>query len=120
MEKGSRDYLGQRLAVIFGGRNKLTAEGPFLDLLVKFKENLDSHSHLLVIGYSFRDEHINQCIVRWLGTDVSRSITIVDQVGKSTADNLFCRIRARDLGQRLTFEPTGVERAIAAHFGNRC
>src|SRR6266404_3755337 len=65
------EILGQQFAAIFGGRNKLTAEGPFLDLLIKFKKVLDEHWRLLVIGYSFRDAHVNQCIVRWLGTDAS-------------------------------------------------
>ena len=101
------------------GRNKLTAEGPFLDLLIKFKKVLDEHWRLLVIGYSFRDAHVNQCIVRWLGTDASRCMTIVERKGASAADNLFYQSRAGDLGERLTFEPIGAEEAIEKHFGNR-
>lgn len=53
-------------AVIFGQRNKLTAEGPFLDLFQSFKRELDVSDVLTVIGYSFRDEHINAAITQWL------------------------------------------------------
>jgi hypothetical protein len=57
--------VGQQLGVIFGGRNKLTAEGPFLDLL-KFRTALSNTKQLVVIGYSFRDDHINPLILSWL------------------------------------------------------
>jgi hypothetical protein len=112
------ELRGKQLAVIFGGRNKLTAAGPFLDLLAKFKEVLNKHSRLLVVGYSFRDEHVNQCIARWLGTGASRVVTIVEREGASAANNLFYRSRVGYLGERLTFEPTGTEMGIAKHFGN--
>jgi SIR2-like domain len=72
---------GHLLAVIFGGHNKITAEGPFLDLLVKFKNALEEHSWLLVVGYSFRDPHVNHCIMKWLHKDASRHVTIVDIKG---------------------------------------
>ncbi len=53
-------------AVIFGQRNKLTAEGPFLDLLRAFKEELEKTDVLTIIGYSFRDPHVNVFISQWL------------------------------------------------------
>jgi predicted CoA-binding protein len=52
--------------VIFGHRNKLTAEGPFLDLLKQFDEQLQQTDILTVIGYSFRDPHINFYISKYL------------------------------------------------------
>jgi hypothetical protein len=51
---------------IFGQRNKLTTEGPFLDLLRHFDEQLQQTDLLTVIGYSFRDEHINFYISKYL------------------------------------------------------
>jgi len=67
-----------RPAVIFGNRNKLTAEGPFLDLLKVFQNEL-AHSHLLtIIGYSFRDPHINVYISQWLNSDSTRILRIVN------------------------------------------
>ena len=111
--------LGRQLGVIFGARNKLTAAGPFLDLLAKFKKLLDEHSHLLVIGYSFRDPHVNQCLARWLHRDVNRRVTIVDRPQALETDNPFCQARTANLGERLIFEPIGAEEGIAKHFGNR-
>jgi NAD-dependent SIR2 family protein deacetylase len=63
--------------VIFGQRNKLTAEGPFLDLLKKFDEQLQRTDILTVIGYSFRDPHINFYITKIL-IQYGRKIRIVD------------------------------------------
>ena len=44
--------------VIFGGANKLTAEGPYLELLDAFRRELAKSERLIVVGYSFRDDHI--------------------------------------------------------------
>lgn len=51
-------------AIIFGQGNKLTAEGPYLELLRHFGTGLEEHDNLLVIGYSFRDAHVNQYIAQ--------------------------------------------------------
>lgn len=64
--------------VIFGQRGKLSAEGPFLSLLAEFEKQLAAASELVVIGYSFRDDHINEAIRQWTTDDQTRTITIVD------------------------------------------
>lgn len=63
-------------AVIFGQRNKLTAEGPFLDLLRAFRDDLARSEILTVVGYSFRDPHINVYISQWLNADRGHRIRI--------------------------------------------
>ncbi len=65
-------------AVVFGGRSKLRAEGPFLDLLAAFRRELASTDELVVVGYSFRDEHINEYVKNWLAGSTDRTIVIVD------------------------------------------
>ena len=65
-------------AVIFGNRNKLTAEGPFLELLRVFKEELGRSQVLTVVGYSFGDSHINVYISQWLNGNDSRVLRIVN------------------------------------------
>lgn len=70
--------LDLRPAVIFGNRNKLTAEGPFLDLLRAFQDELARSQTLTVVGYSFRDPHINVYISQWLNGDVNRILRIVN------------------------------------------
>jgi hypothetical protein len=65
-------------AVIFGQRDKLTAEGPFLGLLAEFETRLASSTRLVAIGYSFRDQHVNELIRRWAAEDSDRTILVVD------------------------------------------
>lgn len=68
----------ERPAVIFGQRNKLTAEGPFLDLLRQFQNELDKSTVLTVIGYSLRDAHVNTYVSKWLNESPNKKIRIVD------------------------------------------
>ncbi|MGI8493902.1 MAG: SIR2 family protein [Pyrinomonadaceae bacterium] len=68
----------ERPAVIFGQRNKLTADGPFLDLLRQFQNELENSNVLTVIGYSLRDAHINTYISKWLNESSDHKIRIVD------------------------------------------
>lgn len=67
-----------RPAVVFGQRNKLTAEGPFLELLRSFQQELARSQTLTVVGYSFRDPHINTYISQWLNQSPEHRIQIVD------------------------------------------
>lgn len=68
-----------RPALIFGQRNKLTASGPYLDLLRAFKDALARASIVTVIGYSFRDEHVNEYLSQWLNGDSSRRLRIINR-----------------------------------------
>ncbi len=74
----ARTEEGYKPAVIFGQRNKLTAEGPFLDILQSFVKYLETSDRLTVIGYSFSDSHINALLARWLNGNISRKIRIVN------------------------------------------
>jgi hypothetical protein len=64
--------------IIFGRREKLRAEGPFLAMLAEFERSLAKSSALLVVGYSFRDEHINVVLKRWLIADQDRRLAVID------------------------------------------
>jgi hypothetical protein len=64
--------------VLFGQRNKLREEGPFLSLLAEFERALNKASRLIAIGYSFHDAHINTVITRWTRGDKARTILGVD------------------------------------------
>lgn len=68
----------RRSALVFGERNKLTAEGPFLDLLAQFRLELEPAHRLVVVGYSFRDAHINEMIRRWVNGDRNRHVVVID------------------------------------------
>lgn len=78
VETGAFKNSFERPAVIFGQRNKLTAEGPFLDLLRQFQNELDKSLLLTVIGYSLRDLHINTYISKWLNESPDKKIRVID------------------------------------------
>lgn len=65
-------------AIIFGQRGKLRAEGPFLSLLGELEAQMGEATRLVTIGYSFRDNHVNELIQRWLSEDGERTICVVD------------------------------------------
>lgn len=71
-------YSRHELGIVFGSRGKLRADGPFLAMLVEFERMLSRCEQLVVVGYSFRDDHINAGIRRWLNTRDSPQLTIVD------------------------------------------
>lgn len=87
-------------AIIFGQRNKLTAEGPFLDLLRAFQQQLTEADRLTVVGYSFRDDHINEYITQWLNSDTGHRIRIIDP-GFSTNEAPFAEHLRRYCGGRI-------------------
>lgn len=82
-----------RPAVIFGQSNKLTAEGPFLDLLRSFKMELEKANELFVIGYSFRDIHINEYISQWLNHDKTNTMKIVDPYFETNKSKYVNKLR---------------------------
>jgi hypothetical protein len=54
----------ERPAIVFGEVGKVRSEGPFLALLMAWAAALDDADVLLVVGYSFRDTHVNEIIAR--------------------------------------------------------
>ncbi|GAA4728353.1 hypothetical protein GCM10023350_09300 [Nocardioides endophyticus] len=74
----SDDSRTDRPFLVFGQREKLRAEGPFLQLLEAFRTALYSAETLIVLGYAFRDGHINECVAGWLAGDARRRLIVVD------------------------------------------
>ncbi|HZD22171.1 MAG TPA: SIR2 family protein [Acidimicrobiia bacterium] len=71
-------YRGYEPGLVFGAGNKLTMEGPFVDLLAHFRADLLDSDRLTVIGYSFRDTHVNYVLGQWLAANAERELRIVD------------------------------------------
>jgi hypothetical protein len=67
-----------RPAIVFGRRDKLRAEGPFLSLLAELEAHLRQVRRLIIVGYSFRDEHINEVIKRWTAEDDANHLLVID------------------------------------------
>ena len=63
-------------ALIFDSGNKLRFEGPFLDLLFAFREQLRHVDTLEVCGYSFRDAHVNHIVLSWLRAKGGREVYV--------------------------------------------
>ncbi len=73
-------------AVVFGEAGKLRAEGPYIALLLAWAAQLDEADTLLVAGYSFRDQHVNETVARWFNADPRRRIILIDPVEPSQRD----------------------------------
>lgn len=99
------DSEPERPAIIFGGRNKLTARGPFLDSLLAWRSALDACRNLIIVGYSFGDDHLNALLEGWWrrSTETKR-IVIVDpgfDRGLSTISSALHR-RSNEAPEPLT------------------
>jgi hypothetical protein len=88
-------------AIIFGRGNKLTAKGPYLRLFRLFQQRLELTQHLIVMGYSFRDPHINECIAQWINGSDQRRITLVSRSNFAEKDQAFAQelLALRRLGR---------------------
>jgi hypothetical protein len=62
----------------FGGKNKLTARWPLFELFWQWRQDLSKAHTLLIVGYSFRDDHVNAAIEHWFRSSQERKLVIVD------------------------------------------
>jgi hypothetical protein len=72
------DNISSDPALIFGAGNKLRAEGPYLELLLNFRNWLNECNELEICGYSFRDKHINALILSWFSQKPESKIIVID------------------------------------------
>ena len=109
-EMNGRNYSP---GIIFGAGNKLTAEGPYLGLLRAFQQELAAASRLTIVGYSFADEHINEFIGRWINSNVSHVLTIVDPTFPNAS--IFSQRLQASCVSRITHiaEPANIGLALA-------
>lgn len=63
--------------LIVGPGNKLRPDPLFTNLYSNLLEQFEQHQRVVVIGYSFRDEHINEAIENWLLRDQRRQLVVV-------------------------------------------
>lgn len=77
-EKNSRRW-GSIPSMVFGGSgNKLRIDGPFLQLRHEFQTRVLAVSTLVIVGYSFQDEHLNSIIRRWTATRRRAKLIVVN------------------------------------------
>ncbi len=85
VESESEKAQYERPAIVFGEAGKLRTEGPFLELLLAWSRELENADNLLVVGYSFRDQHVNELVGRWFNASKTRRIIVVDPREWSTS-----------------------------------
>lgn len=103
-------------AVIFGHRNKLTAEGPFLDLLRAFQRELVNAERVTIVGYSFADVHINVYLSHWLNSNSDHQLRIINPSFEDGANDYTAElIRFARSQIEVIKEPAGI--ALQALFG---
>ena len=71
-------YTTDTPLIVIGDREKLATDGPTLPLMRAFEEALGRATKLVVVGYSFGDDHINTVVRNWLAADKSHMISILD------------------------------------------
>lgn len=64
--------------VIFGSGSKNTPFSAFPALTRQLHDWLDETELLVVVGYSFRDQHVDAAIYRWASLDPNRRIVVID------------------------------------------
>jgi hypothetical protein len=74
----SGNILWGQPGIQFGWDNKLTAHGPYLKLLEQFRTTLRGATRLTIVGYSFRDWHVNEPIAQFLNESVETRVCVVD------------------------------------------
>jgi hypothetical protein len=105
-------------AVIFGEKNKLTTDGPFLDILREFAKELDNSQLVTVVGYSFADAHINEYIGRWLNASPQNKLRVIDPNFARNRNSFALFLRANCLHRIETFEE-GAERVLPTLYAAR-
>lgn len=70
--------IGDRPWIVVGDREKLATDGPTLALNFAAKAALRRGTHLVAVGYSFGDAHINAMIRDWLAGDAGRTMSVLE------------------------------------------
>ena len=81
------NYIGSpyiRPGIVFGGDNKLSPLHPFPDLYSAFRARLRDATRLTVVGYSFRDEHVNAEIATFMRREPLRTMVVVNRAERAT------------------------------------
>lgn len=103
------DEVGANPALVFGLGSKLRSDGPFLAMLVELDRLLARTEWLSIVGYSFRDDHINAALTRWMNGDVARRLSVVDPSvdewirNDVSAPRYFARLRRAASGEGHEF-----------------
>lgn len=85
-ESSQEDEPSSSLWLVVGDRDKLGTDGPTIELNYAARRALRRTDHLVIVGYSFRDEHINALLRDWIAKDPDRTMTVLDLDWKPFSD----------------------------------
>ena len=117
------DKVSRNPALIFGAGNKLKVEGPYLDLLLAFRNQLNKSKQLEVFGYSFRDSHVNHLLLSWLSQNPDAIIDVIDPA--LTKEMLFANwnkglegqtVRSEVLDKKILIHRLSISDWISTHY----
>jgi hypothetical protein len=100
------DFEGQKPPLlIFGTDAKLTGKEPFLTLLHSFSSRLHDSDVLIVVGYSFQDDYLNEIVEQRMNRNTRLKIIVVspkatDVVRKVKFLNGSPRVKTIDAGAK--------------------
>lgn len=117
-------YGQERLPwIVVGDREKLSTDGPMLNLMRAAEDALSTASNLVIVGYSFGDRHVNNMVRDWMLGEPARTLVLVDidwtgrELG-AFCDSLISIYGASERGQResriVLIEGTAAEKLGAA------
>jgi hypothetical protein len=118
-------FINHPPALVFGRRGKLRARGPFLSLLAQFEAFMATTRCLVVIGYSFNDEHVNELIKWWMEVGSSGpfggmgSIVLVDPNFPEQRRTLWGRLHWLSDPERVHVMRIGAGDALRKLFPDR-
>ncbi len=91
-------------AMVFGRGQKMVSPGVFLDLIRFFDKSLQEIQKLIVIGYSFGDDHINYHLDKWLVLNQSATMNfVVPSAFQHEQNYLSFDLFKRKRGERVTW-----------------
>lgn len=101
-------------ALVFGAGNKLRADGPFLDLLDALGRELTRANEVIIVGYSFRDDHVNAKLRAWFNGMPGRIVVVIDPDNDLPNKSRFLRDILDCEGQRAVFHSVVASSGLAS------
>lgn len=100
--------------IIFGSAYKMQSFDPFISLLSRFRNRLQTCSLCVIVGYSFQDRYINNILIQSLGSQLTRSAIVVDPHSWDDGEQLSAQVEetqsSRSLNEMLNLKRLNPQR----------
>ena len=100
--------------IIFGSSNKMQSFDPFISLLSRFRQRLQTSILYVIIGYSFQDRYINNILIQSLSSKLAGTAIVVDPSAWTSEQELVEKVeltqRAKSLNEMINLTRINPER----------